>query len=78
MIVIAVTQKPSTDIIPSSLRDLFGHRWALRCTTPTAPSTILGAGWATNGNSAATLGIAGNRLQAHGVIIAPASFDRGG
>ena len=33
VIVVAATQRPSADIIPTSLRDLFGYRWAFRCTT---------------------------------------------
>ena len=33
VIVIAATQRPSVDIIPTSLRDLFGYRLAFRCTT---------------------------------------------
>lgn len=53
VIVLAATQKPSHDVIPTSLRDLFGFRWALRCSTPQASDTILGQGWATNGFSAA-------------------------
>src|SRR5439155_7356628 len=32
MPVIAATQRPSWDIIPASLRDLFGYRAAFRCT----------------------------------------------
>ena len=55
MIVIAATQKPSNDIIPTFVRDLFSFRMALRCTTPEASDTILGQGWATQGYSAATL-----------------------
>jgi len=43
---VAATQKPGSEIIPTSLRDLFGYRWALRCTTPAASDTVLGAGWA--------------------------------
>ena len=53
IIVVAATQKPSSDIIPTSLRDLFGFRWALRCATPQASDTILGSGWASAGFSAA-------------------------
>lgn len=53
VIVLAATQKPATDVVPSSLRDLFGFRWALRCATRDASDTILGAGWATLGCSAA-------------------------
>jgi S-DNA-T family DNA segregation ATPase FtsK/SpoIIIE len=55
MIVIAATQKPSNDIIPTFVRDLFSFRMALRCTTPEASDTILGQGWASQGYSAATL-----------------------
>ena len=52
MIVIAATQRPSADIIPTSLRDLFGYRWAFRCTTPASSDVILGHGWAGQGYSA--------------------------
>jgi len=55
VIVLAATQKPSTDVIPSAIRDLFGFRWAFRCTTPQASDTVLGAGWATLGYSAAAV-----------------------
>jgi S-DNA-T family DNA segregation ATPase FtsK/SpoIIIE len=51
-IVLAATQKPSHDIIPTYIRDLFGFRWALRCNTPQASDTVLGAGWASAGYSA--------------------------
>jgi DNA segregation ATPase FtsK/SpoIIIE-like protein len=52
IIVLAATQKPAHDIVPTFLRDLFGFRWALRCTTPDASDTILGRGWASAGYSA--------------------------
>lgn len=39
-------------MVPTSLRDLFGFRWALRCSTPDASDTVLGRGWATAGVSA--------------------------
>jgi DNA segregation ATPase FtsK/SpoIIIE-like protein len=55
IIVLAATQKPSSDVIPTSLRDIFGYRWALRCATRDASDTILGAGWATQGYSAAEI-----------------------
>ncbi|MGH2688753.1 MAG: FtsK/SpoIIIE domain-containing protein, partial [Actinomycetota bacterium] len=55
IIVVAATQKPSHNVIPTALRDLFGFRWALRCSTRDASDTILGAGWATLGYSAATI-----------------------
>jgi hypothetical protein len=55
VIVVAATQKPAADVVPSSLRDLFGFRLAMRCTTPQASDTILGQGWASNGFNAATI-----------------------
>jgi hypothetical protein len=55
VIVVAATQKPSADVVPSALRDLFGFRLAMRCTTPQASDTILGAGWASQGHTAATI-----------------------
>jgi DNA segregation ATPase FtsK/SpoIIIE, S-DNA-T family len=55
LIVLAATQKPSHDVIPTALRDLFGFRWALRCNTPQASDTVLGAGWASCGYSAANI-----------------------
>jgi hypothetical protein len=55
IIVIAATQKPAADVVPSALRDLFGFRLAMRCTTPQASDTILGQGWASLGHSAATI-----------------------
>jgi hypothetical protein len=55
MVTVATTQKPSADVVPTFLRDLFGFRWALRCSTPEASDTILGRGWATQGYSAASI-----------------------
>ncbi len=55
IVVIAATQKPSSDVIPTSLRDLFGYRWALRCTTNAASDTILGSGWASQGITSAVI-----------------------
>lgn len=52
MPVIAATQRPSWDILPASLRDLFGYRAAFRCTTNGSSDVILGAGWADLGYSA--------------------------
>jgi phosphoglycolate phosphatase-like HAD superfamily hydrolase len=53
--VLAATQRPSSDIVPTSVRDLFGFRWALRCATRDASDTILGTGWAAEGYSAADI-----------------------
>ena len=55
IIVVAATQRPSADIIPTSLRDLFGYRWAFRCTTDASSDVILGHGWAGEGYSAADI-----------------------
>jgi S-DNA-T family DNA segregation ATPase FtsK/SpoIIIE len=44
MPVIAATQRPSVDIIPKSLRDLFGYRAAFRCTSTGSSDIILGDG----------------------------------
>ena len=53
--VIAATQKPSHDVIPTYLRDLVAFRWAMRCATPQASDTILGQGWAAQVFNAATI-----------------------
>jgi hypothetical protein len=55
VIVLAATQKPGADVVPSALRDLFGFRLALRCNTPQASDTILGQGWASAGFDASTV-----------------------
>ncbi len=52
IIAIEATQRPSADIIPTSLRDLFGYRWAFRCSTEASSDTILGHGWASKGYTA--------------------------
>jgi hypothetical protein len=52
---IGATQKPSADVVPTSLRDLVGYRWALRCSTRGASDTILGAGMATAGYTASDI-----------------------
>jgi DNA segregation ATPase FtsK/SpoIIIE, S-DNA-T family len=52
IIVVAATQRPSADIIPTSLRDLFGFRMAFRCTTDSSSDIILAQGWASQGYSA--------------------------
>lgn len=55
IILAPATQKPSSDVVPTSLRDLIAYRWAMRCTNRDASDTILGAGWATSGYSAASI-----------------------
>lgn len=55
IIVVAATQKPSHEIVPTWIRDLFSYRFAMRCTNPDASDTILGQGWASQGYNAATI-----------------------
>lgn len=55
IIVVAATQRPSADIIPTSLRDLFGYRLAFRCTTETSSDIVLGHGWHARGFDASTI-----------------------
>jgi DNA segregation ATPase FtsK/SpoIIIE-like protein len=55
VIVLAATQKPGADVVPTALRDLFGFRLALRCNTPQASDTILGQGWASSGVDASSV-----------------------
>ena len=55
MPVIAATQRPSIDIIPKSLRDLFGYRAAFRCTSTGSSNIILGDGWSEAGFDATDL-----------------------
>jgi len=52
IILVAATQRPSADIIPTSLRDLFGFRVAFRCTTDSSSDIVLSQGWAHEGYSA--------------------------
>jgi hypothetical protein len=55
IVVVAATQKPSSDVVPTSIRDLFGCRLAMRCSTRDASDTVLGAGWAGQGYTASDL-----------------------
>jgi S-DNA-T family DNA segregation ATPase FtsK/SpoIIIE len=52
IIVVAATQRPSADIVPTSLRDLLGYRLAFRCSTDSSSDVILGHGWANEGYTA--------------------------
>ena len=55
VIVILATQRPSHQVIDPSLRDLFGYRWAFRCTTDSSSDVVLGHGWAGQGYTAASI-----------------------
>ncbi|MCA2219523.1 cell division protein FtsK [Wangella sp. NEAU-J3] len=55
LIVVAATQRPSSDIILPSLRDLFAWRFAGRCTNDVSSDIVLGHGWAARGYSSNTI-----------------------
>ena len=55
VIVILATQRPSHQVIDPSMRDLFGYRWAFRCTTDSSSDVVLGHGWAGEGFTAASI-----------------------
>ena len=55
VIVILATQRPSHQVIDPSLRDLFGYRWAFRCTTDSSSDVVLGHGWAGQGYTASAI-----------------------
>jgi S-DNA-T family DNA segregation ATPase FtsK/SpoIIIE len=51
-IVIAATQKPDSNAVPTGIRDILSTRWAGRCMTPEASDTILGKGRSSAGYNA--------------------------
>ena len=55
VIVVGATQRPSSDIVPTSLRDLFGYRLAFRCSTDSSSDVILGHGWTNEGYTASEI-----------------------
>lgn len=55
IIVIAATQRPSSDIIPTSLRDLFAWRFCGRTSNDSSSDIVLGHGWAAKGYTANSL-----------------------
>ncbi|HLX48549.1 MAG TPA: FtsK/SpoIIIE domain-containing protein [Streptosporangiaceae bacterium] len=55
VIIILATQRPSHQVIDPSMRDLFGYRWAFRCTTDSSSDVVLGQGWASEGYTAASI-----------------------
>lgn len=52
VIVLASTQKPDSEAVPTGVRDIISTRWAGRCLTPEASDTILGRGRAASGHNA--------------------------
>ncbi|MFD2419968.1 FtsK/SpoIIIE domain-containing protein [Amycolatopsis pigmentata] len=73
VIVVAATQRPSADIIPTSLRDLFGYRLAYRCTTDSSSDIILGRGWAAQGYDASKIA---PEERGVGLLLAEGGFPR--
>lgn len=53
--VYAATQRPSTDVVPSLLRDNFQTRIAMRTMSPSSSDVILGQGWASLGFSSSEI-----------------------
>jgi len=53
VIVVVATQRPSSDIVPTSLRDLIAYRWALACANDASSDVILRDGLSNEGFSAA-------------------------
>ena len=60
LVVVAATQRPSSDVVETSLRDLFAYRWALACANDASSDVILGDGYANAGYSAATIDLDGH------------------
>lgn len=71
IVVVAATQKPSTDLVPSALRDNFGYRLAHRCATREASDTILGSGWATQEVTASSIA---PKLRGVGYLLAEEGY----
>jgi S-DNA-T family DNA segregation ATPase FtsK/SpoIIIE len=57
VIPLMATQRPTADVVPTSLRDLFSLRCAFRTTTTTSSDVILGDSWAKRGFSATDIDI---------------------
>jgi hypothetical protein len=73
VVVVAATQKPASDVVPTSIRDLFGYRLAMRCATRDASDTVLGAGWASEGYTASDIDPASRGV---GYLLAEGSLPR--
>src|SRR6266542_2823278 len=50
--IVARGRAPGIIPVEATLRDLFGYRWAFRCSTEASSDTILGHGWASKGYTA--------------------------
>ncbi len=71
--VLAATQRPSSDIVPTALRDLFAYRWAMRCPNKDSSDIILGNGRAGDGYDAAEIDPA---AQGVGYLLAEGGIPR--
>ena len=61
------------DIIPKSLRDIFGYRAAFRCTSTGSSDIVLGDGWSAAGFSATDIS---NTNQGSALLIAEGGVPR--
>ena len=55
IVVVAATQRPSADIVPTRVRDVFSYRVAFRCATEASSDIILGTDWAKAGFDASKI-----------------------
>ncbi|SDS57395.1 DNA segregation ATPase FtsK/SpoIIIE, S-DNA-T family [Actinopolymorpha singaporensis] len=55
IVVVAATQRPSADIVPTRVRDVFSYRVAFRCATEASSDIILGTDWAAQGFDASKI-----------------------
>ncbi|GAA5036510.1 FtsK/SpoIIIE domain-containing protein [Actinopolymorpha pittospori] len=55
IVVVAATQRPSAEIVPTRVRDVFSYRVAFRCSTQASSDIILGTGWADLGYDASKI-----------------------
>lgn len=57
IIPVLATQRPTSDVVPTSLRDLISMRCAFRTTTAASSDVILGEGWSRQGYTATDIEI---------------------
>lgn len=58
VIPVVATQRPTQDVVPRSLADLFGIRCAFKTANPSNSDVILGEGWASRGYNAQEIDLA--------------------
>ncbi|MHB8189872.1 MAG: FtsK/SpoIIIE domain-containing protein [Ferrimicrobium sp.] len=57
IVCILTAQKPTSDTIPTNIRDLISLRVTFRCSTREASDIVLGSGWGSEGYSANTISL---------------------